>query len=389
MATGAELLDELERNLSVEPGWVVIGPGSRTWWLTDLPQRIWADPIVELGGGQWIRLHASAVVATGVIPSAQTYEAIAAENMASIMSALVLDAGRGELSLHCQATFDANRPGGGRLDLFRTAALFQAAVADLYDRALSLPGGTRPRVPHPTSGLREGPAELVATLLPAARQLSETRPSLDEADLEAVQAGLDPLALWSILGTGRLSMEVDAGSALPRMWFAAVGDSDESWDREYADQLREMVRDVAAEKGEDPAVFHQMLWGSLEAATAPQTAAVRVSTVDDHPYIGRGLLSLILLPGQHTAREACRLANGLNLREIDGNMPMTQFGAWAARDAGGSWQLAYSGFVTALFLSSQSSEDRVTMVSDLTGEVLLRAGLAMEYLRGAAGRWGA
>jgi hypothetical protein len=377
---GSEILARLERDLSVDPRWVVATRDTRTWWLTDLPQRVWVDPVNSLGGVPWIRAHASTVVSRGTALSPAIYEAIASLNMSAITSALVLDAERSEVFLHCQATFDATRPIGGRYELFRSAVALQAAVSDLLKGQLPSSAGERPRIPHPTSGMHETSTELIATLLPGLQHMSKDIAGISQDDLSAIDQELRTLVLWSIAGADRLSLEVDAGSVTPRIWIAASGGSSVDWDPEAGAAVRESIRQVAMDQNEDPAVFHQILWESLEGPDAPRTGAIRISAADPHPIVGSGVLILLLLPGRLDYPKASRLANALNLEEISANYPFTQLGAWAAREVGTSAQIAYSGFIPAYFTDGQTAENRVAMVSDLAGEVALRAKVAIEYL---------
>jgi hypothetical protein len=96
---GRELIDELQRQLKVEERWALADESGRTWWLSALPLRIWADEVAVPDSVPWIRVHAATVVAEGVDPNPDVYRAIAAENNVAIMSALVLDTERRELSL--------------------------------------------------------------------------------------------------------------------------------------------------------------------------------------------------------------------------------------------------------------------------------------------------
>jgi hypothetical protein len=379
---GSEILARLERDLSIDPRWVVATGDTRTWWLTGLPQRVWVDPVNLLGGVPWIRVHASTVVSRAATPSPATYQAIASLNVSAITSGLVLDAERSEVFLHCQATFDATRPIGGRYELLRSAVALQAAVSDLLGRQLPTSAGERPRVPHPTSGMRETPSELIENLLPAVHQVSKDIAAISQDDLSAIDEELRTLALWSIAGADRLSLEVDAGSVTPRIWIAASGGSSIDWDPEAGAAVRESIRQVAKDQGEDPAVFHQILWESLEGPDAPRTGAIRISAADQHPIVGSGVLILLLLPGRLAYPKATQLANALNLEEKSANYPFTQLGAWAAREVGTSAQIAYSGFIPAYFTDGQTAENRVAMVSDLAGEVAIRAKLAIHYLDG-------
>ncbi len=46
------------------------------------------------------------------------------------------------------------------------------------------------------------------------------------------------------------------------------------------------------------------------------------------------------------------------MQEISYRLPLTQLGAWAAREVAGSYQVGYSGFVPAMFTEGQSPENR-------------------------------
>jgi hypothetical protein len=323
------------------------------------------------------------VVAEGVDPRPEVYRAIAAENNAAIASALVLDAERQELSLHCQATFDMTQPPGGRLDLFRTAVALQAAVADLYGGALPLPAGKRPRIAHPASGYRDEPSDLVKAAIPVIRQQSAKIPQITRAELDAIQAQLEEVSLWSIAGMGRLSLEVEAASDSPRIWFVATNGQGGPWNADATVPLRGVIKKLAKEQKQDPAVFHQILWRSVEGPEAPETGALRISTVDDHPVVGKGVLMLLLLPGRFPASLVGQLVNALNLLEMAPPVPLTQFGAWSARETGDDWEIGHSGFVPATFTGTQGSDARVDMIADLAGEIALRGRIGDHFIREA------
>ncbi len=378
---GTELIDELQRQLNVEERWALADKSGRTWWLSALPLRIWADEVAVPDAVPWVRVHAATVVAEGVDPNPDVYRAIAAENNVAIMSALVLDAERRELSLHCQATFNTAWHPGARLELLRTAVALQAAVGDLYGSRLQLPAGQRPRPAHPTSGRREAASDLVKSIIPAVRLQSTKSPPVTQGELDAIQAELAEDSLWSIAGSGRLSLEVEAGSDVPRVWFAATNGQGGPWDPEAAGALRDVIGDVAKERNEDPALFHQVLWRANEGPEVPQTGALRISTTDDHPIIGKGVFALLLMPGRHSAGGAGQLSNALNLMELAPPYPLTQLGAWAARDVGDGWEIGYSSFVPATFTGTQDSANRVAMIADITGEIAMRGRIAAAFMR--------
>lgn len=142
-----------------------------------------------------------------------------------------------------------------------------------------------------------------------------------------------------------------------------------------------MIGDVAKERKEDPALFHQVLWRANEDPEAPQTGALRISTTDDHPMIGKWIFAPLLLPGRHSAGGAGQLSNALNPLELAPPYPLTQLGAWAAREVGDGWEIGYCSFVPATFTGTQDSANRVAMIADIAGEIAMRGRIAQRFIR--------
>ena len=310
----AVLIDQLQAGLSLEDQWVARDGAEQRWWLTAAPTRVWAEPLPHIDGGPWVRLHAQTTVAVGVDATSGHLLSLADQNMSAIMSALTLDARTRALSLRCAATFDTSRPSGGRLDLFRAALLYQASIAHYADFS-ELVSGTRVTAEHPSSGQRAEPIKGVTTGLAVTRMVSDEELTIVPSLLSEIESGMADYVLWSIQGDGRLSFEVNAGSTEPRVWRVATGDDGTPWDPEASEEVRVSIRAVSAEKDEDPALMHQILWGTGERPGAPQTAALRISSKDEHPVVGNGLLLALLMPGLYPMEQATRMANGLNLRE--------------------------------------------------------------------------
>ena len=382
---GSQVLSQLEQDLSAEPRWVLRKDATATYWLSDLPLSVSYQPMRMLGEIPWVRVHASTVIGVDAEPSATTLEALAELNMLAVMSAAVLNAKRREISLHCQATFDAQRPIGGRYGAFRSAVLMQAAQAHYFKDELTLPSGRRPRVPHPSAGYRDGPSPLVRDAFAGLRQAAAGATNLLTEELAAIADTFERerMALFVVTGDGRLSMEVDAGSSTPRVWTSGVLNPDLPWDTTYADMLLEALRKAARETDTDPAVMHQVLWATIERLMdrPPATGALRITTADPHPWVGGGVLTLLLLPGKYRHEVACALANDLNSVEAapDYSAPLTQFGGWSVRRTEVGSEIAYSGFLSSVILGDPGG-NRVDMVTDLASEVGLRARPTMELV---------
>jgi hypothetical protein len=278
---GLQLVSALQSQLQVEPEWCVPLDRGFQWWPGHLSQRVWADPLKQVGSHEFSRLHIESDLPWDAELSGKVRKFTAWANRLSTVSSLLFNPDDGCIRLHaslCVCEDDLKQT----VRLATMIASMQAAEASAKAISLAEALGVTPiRSAHPTHGMRESEHMALGILHVLAAQNEELTPA-SELDFSALEH-LDPCP-W-VLASG------DKGGLTAEFAF-----------------LSKTTGMHAATSG-DPV----------------GTALLQLSTDCKHPQLGDGVLIRLKLPLDASPD----LTNALNLLEArDGANNADQLGAW-------------------------------------------------------------
>ena len=284
---GLQLLAKLKSELHIEPEWSVPLNRGFQWWPGHLSQRIWADPLTQLGSHQFSRVHIESDFLRNLDQSEKALKFAAYANRLTTVSAVVFNSDEKRIRLHTSVCVSEENAADA-LDLARTVAQIQAADASAksvgFAEAL---GGEPDATPNPENGIRDS-GHICLLTLQAFAELNREVPSASEIDFKPLE-DLDPRPwLMGFAGKGGLTAEFAFSSNVPSMLAAASGDR----------------------------------LGS---------ALLQLTTDFQHPQLGDGVLIRLTLPLESSAE----LANALNLLEArNGANNADQLGGWCEAKTG-------------------------------------------------------
>lgn len=159
---GPELLDWIDRLYQIDAEWRVREERSLTWWPFVFRQQIVADIPQESFGEDVTRLTATTPLLTNVPDDDVTYKLLLGMNYLATFSAIIYEPERSVVQIRTAASFyPGNRGWLGQF--FASAAILQVAVPHGMDPEPFTDGrlGTFDVVPHPTSGQRMTPDDML------------------------------------------------------------------------------------------------------------------------------------------------------------------------------------------------------------------------------------
>lgn len=310
---GIELLDWLEATLQLDPPWRVRDGRSLTWWPYRYRQQLVADSPRPSAGERITRLTAVTPLLTGIADADAAYARTGAANGMASLSAMVFDPATGLLAAHTAASFHGGNR-GWLAPLFASAAALQIAVASESDPEAFAGGlgGTLDWAPHPSSGERPEPDDMLNVT------------SLYQ------RAGLEPTRM-----TG--------------------GD--------YAAAAGELARiGSLAETAGTHLTVH---------VAAPRLGGRSRIVVENsrHPGFGNGLFVLVDAPELPARCDLSRLANDLNRFEVAERIDGHAFGAWTPREDG----LFHVAFYPNLLFAQDGARSRQARLLNLVLDEVSRA----------------
>jgi hypothetical protein len=277
---GPQVLEFLFDALKIDDTWAARDSRAFAWWAHRLPQVIWADPVRSSYGCDVVRVHAVPAVLRGVSDTPGLRAKLAMLNRFMSLGALVASEEGDMIMLHSAARFHAENFPWLRA-LFLAAVGIQVADAHIKaDPLARVLGGEPDASPHPRSGERAEPDELLDVIEAVFWPSGAGTSPWTEGDSEATAEMLRPWALTS----------------------SAAGC-------------------MAAEFPFD---------GDLPAFVAPtrQTALLTASSTDRHPQLGSGLLLRLRLPYGFSEEAGSNLAWMLNALEMTSATDAHTLGAW-------------------------------------------------------------
>jgi hypothetical protein len=282
---GARAVDFVFRQMQVDAEWSIRGPREFTWWGHDLAQRVLAEPPIRDHGLDVSRLVATTTIVRNVQPSADTFKLLNVMNaQGAILSGFVFDPGERTVTLACTAkVYDdprSKKPDGYSAlvsHYFATAVAAQASQAQHAAAPLAtILNGIAAASQRPGRGPRENPDDMLGTL-------------------------------GFLMTKGQSTSE----------WAGA----------EMRHALRSAEQMGALATGSDDGM-------AAEFQFHDQTALMTMSTREEHPTVGRGLLVRLALPLVHDPGEGMKVAAALNLRELRENYFNAFMGGWCLDSRG-------------------------------------------------------
>ncbi len=282
---GLEAVTDTFSQLQVDPEWSVREARGFTWWGSRFATRVWAEPPVEDRGFLLTRLRAETDLVRGARPGPETDRFLASAACLAGLAGVVRDAAEpGTLRLHT-SVFVHSGTFAAYLRVFRTAAALQAEEAfRTASTTAGWVGGEPAETPHPTSGFRETPDDMLGLPRALAAEDRERSP-------------------WS------------------------------------GGEMRNLVKTF-----QRPPCLMASGDGSGLAAEFPflgESSLVTFATDERHPRLGAGLLMLLRIPWSGSREDGASLALRLNGLERE-HLTMIPFaGSWCADDDG----VAYVSFL--------------------------------------------
>ena len=278
---GLQLVSALRSQLQVEPEWCVPLDRGFQWWPGNLSQRVWADPLKQVGSHEFSRLHIESDFLRNVDESERVSKFTAYANRLTTVSAVVFHPGERHIRLHSSICVSEENL-EAVLRLASTIAHLQASDASCkslgFAEMLSVEPDT---TAHPEKGTRDSGHMCLLMLQALAEENRESSPA-SEIDFKPLE-DLDPRPwVMGFAGKGGLTAEFPFTSSTPSMLAAANGQG-------------------------------------------LGTAMLQLNTDFKHPQLGDGVLIRLTLP----LNASPELTNALNLLEArDGANNADQLGGW-------------------------------------------------------------
>lgn len=264
---GPEALERLFDLMNIDEEWSVHRPRTFCWWGHRQCQEVSAGPAVRSEGIVICPLQARTAMVRDVPLSDRLELFVATLNAQAALNAIVLD--RAARKVYLSSYFVLHR---GTLDsglsLFASAVATQAVEAVLLAELFTSMGfGTADETPHPLSGWRPEPDEMLSVVEqlygPIGRQPSRF-PASEFERIERARKG--PSVLTNASGAS-LTTEFPFTGTTPSI-----------------------LRFERLRAGEDPG--------------EPETALFQATAEAEHPRYGSGCLLLLRLPGQESPRRS-------------------------------------------------------------------------------------
>ena len=278
---GRDALDHVFTNIGIDPEWSLRDPRAFTWWGSRFATRVWAEPEVDDDGFLITRLRAETDLVRGARTDAASDLYLAAIGRFASLSGVVRDAADpGTLRLHTSVFVHAETL-EQYLRIFEPAVILQSELAHRTAAVVAEGVGGEPaESPHPASGFRGSPDEILA---------------------------------------------------LPQVILRRDGESSVWAGSEMASLVEFFQRPPCL-----------MASGDEEALTAEfpflgESSLLTLATEVPNPTLGRGLLALLRIPSGGSEEERAGLAVRLNAREKM-QYTRTHFaGSWCGDDRGATY----------------------------------------------------
>lgn len=286
MDCGLEALDFLFSSMMIDECWSTHDERAFQWWGQGTAQSARAEPPREYMGETVSLLHVETDFLRNVIETEKTYEELDRLQMISALSAFIYLPSEGKIRMHSAVYIHGGNYGWISRLLLNVAGTQLLTAMGAGGFAQFFEGSEPDITPHPLSGFRETPDELV-------RDMGELYGAAGKAPVKVTQKGFEEVC-GMLKKCSVLAFADKAGLGAE---FHFVGD--------------------------DPAVLRQME-GKQGVATSLYAARVDVK----HRVFGHGLTSLMTLPAGKPPMEGHRWCNSMNLLESRQWTGFHMLGAW-------------------------------------------------------------
>lgn len=288
---GPAILDGLERDLMMDDEWMHRQGRRLEWWGGPVPVRVEVAEPISCFGDPTVKVTVSVDILCNVEASDdRVLDWIAVRNMKCSVGSLAWLPGQRRV-----VAFLTHYAHGGSASIDRLLPGFLVLV---YTEALALVdqgglssilGGKATPTPHPISGMRADYDEMISTTQSVIVPRGAEANAWIGEELAALPQSLNSAGMFSLGDESGVTVEFPFTSSLPSL--------------------------VAAELGREP---------------VGRTAMAQMLAVA-HPEYGQGLLTLLQIPPGTTEGSATKIANDLNLAELNDSTGFPAWGAWTVR----------------------------------------------------------
>ena len=219
---GLQLVAALESELRIEPEWLVPLDRGFQWWPGHLSQRVWVDPLKQVGTHEFSRVHIESDFLRHVEASEKLFKLTAYANRLTTVSAVVFNDDEKRIRLHTSFCVSEGKV-EAVLELAQTVAQLQAADASGKSLGFAeLLSVEADMTAHPANGTRNS-GHMCLLTLQAMAELDQESSSASEIDFKLLE-DLDPRPwVLAFAGKGGLTAEFPFTSNTPSMFAAAKG----------------------------------------------------------------------------------------------------------------------------------------------------------------------
>ncbi len=276
---GLEIADTIGHSLTLDEQWCVPDERGFTWWGHELAQSVWSEPGFDDDGFEIFRLHAQTDLLRDFDPTPENLANLNALAGFATTSGTLVDGEAGTVRLAASMYAHGETEDWSRR-VFQLVVAMQAAEAHASAGVLAeVLGATVAATPHPLSGARPGPDDMLDVL-----------------------------------------RDVVAPHGVPSS----------AWAGEEMERTLEVVRSspyTVLATGDESGF-------SAELPFQSRTSLLTVSTRERNPQLGSGALLLLHLPMTIDEADGVAFATDLNRRELESLTRAHFLGSWHWRNDG-------------------------------------------------------
>jgi hypothetical protein len=286
---GPEVVPFIYTSMRIDDEWSTKSLRGFTWWGHGLAQRVWAEECRRDEGMDVTLMHAETDFLRNVENNRQTLEGLNLLNAGTAEFAFIYDPEEQRIRLHTSVYTHCQNVDWSKRYFLGTVGLQMSYAHIMVESGSHLFHGSGPDVtPHPDNGHRQDRDEMVNLV-----ELFFIPLNAAVAPIESIefQFAADYLSFWSLAtwGEGVLTAEFPFS-------------------------------------GEEPA--HVRMAQGLE----PVTALFQAVSSEEHPLLGKGLMTTLKLPLSYNREDGLKIASVLNLLEMKEWAKCHLNGAWYVDD---------------------------------------------------------
>jgi hypothetical protein len=292
---GNDAVNGIFNHLKIDADWSVPIPRGFAWWGHRLRQRIWSTPAYDDRGIIIHRVYAITDAIRDVqVSQTEVDVALSPLGTLAIGTAKIFDPKEKAVRLWTTATVHKG-VAEWMTSLLASYAILQVIEAETTaGRASDMIKGVVDQTPHPTSGARQSPDEMLSVLDAAFRPIGQKNSPWNGCDEFQQIAGR--------LNTSNCFCTADSTGLTAEFQFGQ------------------------------------------------ETSMMRLISTENHPVIGSGVGMFLQIPISDSEESASKIAGALNRAEANGQAPSHLIGSWCSKTFGDRSVPAFATFIpTALF----------------------------------------